>query len=196
VIIESSTKVERRIVCVDGAGLKFPAECLLCGATPAAPTPVEFKKIYVLIIVAGGETFTFHIPLCQKHAETYVTRQRRVNLAMNVSCIIAFGGLSFVKVMSTIYTDMQRKLPAWHSVADPLAMTLAVIFMPLAILLLLSKNSLFPVKLLSTVFRNKAHLRFRFPDDESMRRFIAANAGLAETAENKEPVLQHKEKFD
>lgn len=186
-IIESSTKVARRIVCVDGAGLRFPAECLLCGAKPATPTAVEFKKIYILLIVAGGATFTFQIPLCQVHAETYVTRQRRVNLAMNVSCIGAFGGLCLVELMSGIYANMHRKLPAWFSVATQLAMVLAAIGMPLAIVLLFSKNSLFPVKLLSGMFHNKAHLRFRFPDDASMRRFIAANDGLEETTESKEP---------
>jgi hypothetical protein len=164
------SKITARRIAVPADNFSFPPECLLCGASPATPIPIEFKRILILFVIAGGETRTLAIPLCRKHASTYQQRQKISNILMTGSFVAGFGG-PLIAMAAIELLKLKINIP-------PVLGLIPIGFIILSFIVLMMKRWNFPVKLKHAgwIIRDDSRLVFTFPNDNVMHRFIRANA--------------------
>lgn len=174
-IDEAHSNFEARRVVIDARKCRFGSECLLCGNHNAIKRSIKFGRAFNPLILGGRQTLTLKIPLCSHHALNYGSRLRKRALLIIGAVIVPF----FVFfAIDAILKSYGHRYEMARLILRSCQMAIFDCSLLIPFLFLIIPPS-FPVKVTfdGRMTNRVMQLKFQFPNDETMQRFLRANEG-------------------
>jgi len=171
-IDEERSDFRRLRVAVRPGFVRMPDECLLCGEKQYEVLPIRQSATAIFGGFVVEQSVEVSVPLCREHRDAYLGAVRKRSALMVVSFL---AGIALCVLSQILF-------PSSPTEKEPVGLVMmlgaGVALIVAAFAFMLAKDAAFPIKMgvrRTVLFVGRLYYCLRFPNEESIQRFLAAN---------------------